>query len=211
MQEINLSSQLVSDPSGLALPSNCRVRGLRNSSLSFVLENGTITLEGEGNPLPWRGLFATSHAHTLRTTNCNSDCLYFLPENIRTILVGRHSDLHAIASWLHDPHPYEKGLTLEYDGKYEGRLPPLVSSTITREIEHLLLPFCGGVEELATLNPHLRTIGYDFDHTVRHEILEREDLHFHLWSLHPHHHYIATKKHPRHTHRLFAQRASETS
>lgn len=211
MQEINVSSQLVSDPSGLILNGNCRVHGLRNSSLTFRLEDGVISLEGEGNPLPWRALFATPRAHSLRTSNCNSDCLYFLPENIKTILVDRYADLHAISGWLHDPHPREKGLTIEYDGAWEGRLAPLVHTKITSEVEHLLLPFCGGIEEMASVNPHLRSFGFDFDHSVRDEVLEREDLHFHIWSLHPHHHYIARRKHPRHTHRLLNDRRSFVS
>lgn len=203
MQVINIASQLLTDPSGLALNRDCHVRGLRNSSLTFELKDGIISLLGEGNPVPWRPLFATPRAYAVRTGNCNSDCLHDLPENITTVLVDRYADLDVIAGWLHNPYSLEKGLTLEYDGRYEGRLLPLPFEKITREVSHLLLPFCGGVEEMSRVNPHLVSFGFDFDHSVETSLLEQEELRFVVWSLHPHHHYIARKTHTKHTHRLF--------
>lgn len=204
MQEI-LCNQLVSDPSGITLSKNCRVRGIRGSSLVFELEGGIITLKGRGNPNAWTKLFSTPHAKAIRTQNLNSDCLYFLPDNIDTIIVDSYQDLNSISEWLHNAYSPKRELTVEYDGTYEGLLPPLILPEITKEVSHLFLPFSSGIEDIMKLNTHIRGYGFDFDHNVDQSILETKDTEFLIWSLHPHNHYLSTRLHPKHQHRLFSQ------
>lgn len=202
MQEI-VCNQLISDPGGISLKKNCRVRGIRGSSLVFELEDGIITLKGNGNPKPWKSLFSTPYANAIRTQNIDSDCLYFLPENINTIIVDNYQDLNSISEWLHNQYAPSRSLCVEYDGVYEGIMQPLLLPKITTEVAHLLLPFASGIEDMVKANPHIKSYGFDFDHNPDHFILERKDLQFSIWSLHSHNHYLSTRIHPEREHRLF--------
>ena len=212
MEEIDLLN-LVYDPSPLKkyLRNGTQIKNLASSSLRFHFQDGTILLPGPkgSNPLPWLPLFDHQEAHTLALENCNSECLFQLPNNIQTLTLCNYEDLGRVGSWLHAQNLPPQNRTLFYEGGYKD-LVPTFQGKITEDLSHFLLPLNQDISILSAQNPHLRSFGFDFDHQQERDVLKREDLHFMLWTSSNHNHYLARTQHPRHEHRLYEQKEKGT-
>lgn len=193
----------VRDPSLLKehLEDMTDIEELRESSLVFQYRDGVCKLYNEkddkgANCMPWYPILRTPKIHSMFIDNLSQDFLSLLPPNITTLYYSSHKHLFPISEWLEEGRVenLDTELRLKYLGNWDKYVPSF--SKINRNIHHLEVPLSQNLNQLLECNPHLKTVGYDFDHQEEHSVLERKDVDFVLWSSHPHNIHIAHQLHP---------------
>jgi hypothetical protein len=205
MTEVINCLGLVSDASVLKpyLKNGLAIANLANSSQTFYLSDGRVSLQGNNhsNSLPWLGLLDHDVVKTIDLKGFNYECLSRLPKNINAVHFYDYADLKRVDEWLHDESLPSSDLVLDYKGGYSEYIP-VFDKKVTRAVRHFVVPLNQDIEQFCVLNPHIKTIGFDFDHQRDRKVLESQPVNFVVWSSHPHNHKMGKTQYPHHNHRL---------
>lgn len=181
------------------LEENIDVKGLSNTSLVFQLRGGVVRLwqkrKEEFHCMPWISLLSSPLVHSLFLENISVEFMNRLPLNIKTLYYTNHRDLLMLTEWIEDGRVenFRSELRLKYLGKWDTHLPSF--GRVNRHLVHVETPLQQHIGDFLETNPHVRTVGVDFDHQENLESLHRTDVNFVLWSSHPHNIHIAHKLH----------------
>lgn len=203
----NLSNPL---PLVAHLEGSIDITGLKETSLVFQYRDGVVRLYNETrdegvNCMPWLPIIRTDKIHSIFLDNLTEDFLHFLPQNITTFYYSSHKHLMPLTNWIQEGRVenLDTEVRLKYLGPWEKYSP--VFSVVNRHIRHLEVPLSQDINSLLSNNPHLKTVGYDFDHQQDHSVLKRNDIRFVIWSAHPHNMHISHQLSPDNKKILFTE------